>query len=992
MLGKGKKKLSLGTLNVRGCNMSEKKCMIVDMFKERKLDVLALCETKVKGRGVLEWEGQHVIVSGVNERCIAREGVALILTGRLWGRVVEYKSVSSRLVWVKLKFGRENLIIISVYGPGMEKSENERDRFWDCLNDCLRNFEGERVVVLGDMNAKVGDREIDGITGKFGVPGVNENGEKLVEMCAERDLIVGNTWFQKKMIHKYTWVRDNGEERSLIDYVLVDKQMKKRLLDVTVYRGAAGGMSDHYLVEAKVVVKGYDSRESREAENRRIVRVSELEKEAVRERYKCMIGAAWASVENTRIENVEEEWDKFKSCVMTCAENTCGYKRVGRMNKRSAWWDDEMREMVKEKRRLFEAYVISRGGREREDYRRKNHEVKRRVKEKKRMVDEKLGERLSKNFRENKKMFWKEVNSQSKVKEQMDMRIKDIDGNMVTEKNDVKRRWREYFEDLLNVDNGRVAELMDARIRVDGNERMEMEVTVEDVRKAVKKLKKGKAPGVDGITSEMLCSGGSCVLEWLARVCKTCLIEGRVPRDWKRAIVVPLYKGKGDKSECKNYRGISLLSIPGKVYGRVIIEKVRLMTENLIGEEQCGFRRGRGCVDQVFTLKQLSEKFLNKNKNLYVAYMDLEKAYDRIDRDALWNVLRMYGVGGNILGAIQSFYDESEACVRVDREEGEWFNVKVGLRQGCVMSPWLFNIFMDGVMKEVRERSREIGASLWDCERGTEWMVEWLMFADDTVLIGDSEEKLQELVNEFERVCKRRKLTVNVNKSKVMRVGKDREEIGLNVSMNDIRMEEVESYRYLGVDISADGRMVEEVSHRIGEARKVSGALQKLWKKRHIAQQAKIGMYEGIVEPSLMYGCEAWVLNVRERRKVESVESDSLRRICGVGRLDRVPNVEIRRRCNRGVNVGEKIDGGVLRWFGHIERMGEERLVRKVYDSEVRGRRGRGRPRKCWEDGVKEVLGRKGLDIEEARVCVQDRSEWRSVCRGVRRAADGAPM
>ena len=129
MLGKGKKKLSLGTLNVRGCNMSEKKCMIVDMFKERKLDVLALCETKVKGRGVLEWEGQHVIVSGVNERCIAREGVALILTGRLWGRVVEYKSVSSRLVWVKLKFGRENLIIISVYGPGMEKSENERDRF-----------------------------------------------------------------------------------------------------------------------------------------------------------------------------------------------------------------------------------------------------------------------------------------------------------------------------------------------------------------------------------------------------------------------------------------------------------------------------------------------------------------------------------------------------------------------------------------------------------------------------------------------------------------------------------------------------------------------------------------------------------------------------------------------------------------------------------------------------------------------------------------------
>ena len=100
----------------------------------------------------------------------------------------------------------------------------------------------------------------------------------------------------------------------------------------------------------------------------------------------------------------------------------------------------------------------------------------------------------------------------------------------------------------------------------------------------------------------MLRYGGDSILEWLTRVCRVCLAVGKVPKDWQRAIVVPLYKGKGDRLDCKNYRGISLLSIPGKVYGRILIERVRVMTEGMLGEEQCGFRMGRGCVDQVFTL------------------------------------------------------------------------------------------------------------------------------------------------------------------------------------------------------------------------------------------------------------------------------------------------------------------------------------------------------------------------------------------------------
>ena len=130
----------------------------------------------------------------------------------------------------------------------------------------------------------------------------------------------------------------------------------------------------------------------------------------------------------------------------------------------------------------------------------------------------------------------------------------------------------------------------------------------------------------------------------------------------------------------------------------------------------------------------------------------------------MWHVLGMYEINGQLLKAVQSLYEKSEACVRVCREEGEWFEVGVGLRQGYVMSPWLLNLFMDAVMKEVREKAGYVGVTLWDERRNIEWKVDWLMFADDTVLLGDSEEKLERLVQEFGRVCRRRRLSVNETK------------------------------------------------------------------------------------------------------------------------------------------------------------------------------------------------------------------------------------
>ena len=167
-------------------------------------------------------------------------------------------------------------------------------------------------------------------------------------------------------------------------------------------------------------------------------------------------------------------------------------------------------------------------------------------------------------------------------------------------------------------------------------------------------------------------------------------------------MIVPLYKGKGERSECKNYRGISLLRVVGKIYAGILVGRVRRVTRGLIDDEQEGFKAGKGCVDQIFTLKQTGEKAREKKCRVYMGFVDLEKAFERVNKEALWQVLRMYDVRGKLLSGMKSMYVDSLACVRIKGGESEWFMINSGVRQWCIMFPWLFNVYMDEVMKEVK--------------------------------------------------------------------------------------------------------------------------------------------------------------------------------------------------------------------------------------------------------------------------------------------------
>ena len=171
--------------------------------------------------------------------------------------------------------------------------------------------------------------------------------------------------------------------------------------------------------------------------------------------------------------------------------------------------------------------------------------------------------------------------------------------------------------------------------------------------------------------------------------------------------------------------------------------------------------------------------------------------------------------------------------------------------------------------------------------------------------------------------------------------------------------------------------MEKEVEHRITEARKAMGALKKVWGGRKISMQAKVGMTECIVDSTVLYGSEVWTLGQVAWKKMEALEMDSLRSVCKLKRIDKVPNREIVERCKKEVRVGEKMSRALLRWYGHVERMEGDRMARRVYEAKVEGKRKKGRPRRRWRECVQERVESKGLNMREAGELAKDRGGWR---------------
>jgi len=198
-------------------------------------------------------------------------------------------------------------------------------------------------------------------------------------------------------------------------------------------------------------------------------------------------------------------------------------------------------------------------------------------------------------------------------------------------------------------------------------------ILVSEVRSAIAKMKAGKAVGQSGIGAEMLKAAGEAGVAWVTDLCNVIVKEGRIPADWKKSWIVSVYKGKGDSLDCGSYRGIKLLDQVMKVFERVI--EARLRNRVKIDDMQFGFSPGKGTTDAIFIIRQLQERFLDKKKELWMAFVDLEKAFDRVPREVLWWALRKLGVDEWLINVVKSMYDGATTAVKLQGGESQEFEV-----------------------------------------------------------------------------------------------------------------------------------------------------------------------------------------------------------------------------------------------------------------------------------------------------------------------------
>ena len=529
--------------------------------------------------------------------------------------------------------------------------------------------------------------------------------------------------------------------------------------------------------------------------------------------------------------------------------------------------------------------------------------------------------------------------------------IKDENGSVLYEETEVLNRWKSYFETLMNEENPRV----ERDHITEKNHCQVAEVSVEEIRKALAKMKHSKAVGPDNIPIEVWKYLGDYGLNFLKQLFDSIMVTERMPEEWRTSTLVPIYKNKGDGQSCTNYRGIKLLCHTMKLWERIVNTRIRSDVE--ISNEQFGFMPKRSTIDAIFALRMLQEKYGEGQKELHCSFIDLEKAFDRVPRDEVWYCLRAKKVPEKYVRCIQDMYKNSKTKVRCAVGTTESFEVKVGVHQGSALSPLLFVVVMDVITEQVR---REVP---WN-----------MMFADDVVLIQEQKELLETEIENWRDALETRGLKVSRSKTEYVCFNKKSEQEPPKLQDNVLK--ESEEFKYVGSTIHKDGSSKPEVNKRIQAGwsgwKKVTGVLC----DKRVPAQVKGRIFKTMVRPAMLYGVETVPLTKSMECKMEVAEMKMLRWSVGVTRRDEIRNETIRGSVKVS-SIRGKVQERRLEWFGHVERRNDNYIGKRVMNMGVPGPRRRGRPRTRWMDNIRKDMVDRRLEKEDC----QDRVKWRRAIR-----------
>lgn len=474
-------------------------------------------------------------------------------------------------------------------------------------------------------------------------------------------------------------------------------------------------------------------------------------------------------------------------------------------------------------------------------------------------------------------------------------------------------------------------------------------ITVEELKAAVKKLKNKKSPGYDQIINEMIKCFHDTYPDLLLNLFNYIFVEGKFPTHWSSGMIVPIYK-KGAKNDPSNYRGITLSSCLGKLFCSILNNRLNnfIRQNNILGPEQLGFVAGNRTSDAIYILHSLIEKYCKlQNQKLYVCFIDFEKAFDKVSRTLLLNKLHNIGLKGKFLNILTSIYSEDKACLKLNNSLTDLYPVNIGVKQGCVLSPTLFNLFLSDLPSGFNNLEMHAPKLLHS-------KVSSLFWADDLALISTSLNGLQVAMNKLKTYSEENKLSVNINKTKFMifnKTGRLLKNQRLFYDTTDVEL--VRNFVYLGIKFCSSGTWSETLRDLKARGLRAYAKIRKLLGNLFTQDIVlSIKLFDALVRPILLYCSDIWGNSkLDEKSPIEQVHIKFCKQLLQVGK--QTSNIGVKAELGRiSLTTIAKINS-IKNWIRISQTTGNI-MVYKIYKESLK-------VLNSWANKVKDILFRNGL-------------------------------
>lgn len=524
----------------------------------------------------------------------------------------------------------------------------------------------------------------------------------------------------------------------------------------------------------------------------------------------------------------------------------------------------------------------------------------------------------------------------------------DEHGRLIIDKDEKKDIWKQYLEKLFN----------DSRNEQEpnNNETSGPDILKEEVRSAIKQIKQGKATGLDQIPAEIIKLFDEKRMQWITDIFNSIYRTGIIPKDWLKSEFITLPK-KASAKTCEEHRTISLMSHLLKIFLKIIHKRIYKKCEEEIAPNQFGFLNAVGTREALFSIQVLVQRCRDVNCNVFACLIDYQKAFDRVKHDKMIDILKNMGIDSKDLKIITNLYWNQTAVLKIEGEHTDEVKILRGVRQGCILSPILFNLYSEHIFREALDNMDE-GIPINGIRLNN------IRYADDTIMFADTIEGLQKLMNKITEVSSSYGLDINANKTKVIIITKEQISSNARIIVNQVRIERVTQCQYLGTCINESWDNSQEVKCRIAIARNVFNNMSSVFKSHNLTLDTKTRLLKCYVFSVLLYGVEAWTLTEATTKKLRAFELWLYRRMLRISWTQKITNAEVLNRMNKPAELVNIIKARKLQYLGHIMR-NEHRyeLLQLILQGKIDSRRGPGRRRISWLANLRSWFGKSSAEL-----------------------------